>query len=94
MFLVVGNLTFVSEKLNPSLSNSAWFVEGTAGCKRAQLAKHSDVRLTKSLIEANPTSWTEEDIKARARRLFDDARELWPSASRFTGAHALVVAEV
>lgn len=89
----IGNLTFVSEKLNPSLSNSAWFIEGSPGCKSARLAKHSDVRLTKSIVETNPKSWTEVDIKARARRLFDDARGLWPSASRFTEAQASVIIE-
>jgi len=76
----IGNLTFVSEKLNPSLSNSAWFVEGSVKCKSAQLAKHSDVRLTKYLLEQNPTSWTEDGIRARATLLFEQARQIWPNA--------------
>jgi hypothetical protein len=77
----IGNLTFVSEKLNPSLSNSAWFVEGSPKCKSAQLAKHSDVRLTKRLLEQFPTSWTEDGIRARAEQLFEQARDIWPSAA-------------
>lgn len=77
----IGNLTFVSEKLNPSLSNSAWFIEGSLKCKSAQLAKHSDVRLTKRLLEQFPTLWTEDGIRARAEELFEQARVIWPSAS-------------
>lgn len=76
----IGNLTFVSEKLNPSLSNSAWFVEGSVNCKSAQLAKHSDVRLTKYLLEQNPKAWTEDAIRSRAALLFEEARQLWPAA--------------
>lgn len=77
----IGNLTFVSDKLNPSLSNSAWFIEGSTQCKSAQLAKHSDLRLNKHLLEKHPISWTEEGIRDRADRLFEEARKIWPAAS-------------
>lgn len=77
----IGNLTLVSDRLNASLSNSKWFIEGSSQCKSAQLGKHSDVRLNKHVLAEHPTWWSEEGIKARADHLFEEARQIWPAPS-------------
>ncbi|MFC3713209.1 DUF262 domain-containing protein [Sphingoaurantiacus capsulatus] len=77
----IGNLTLVSEKLNPSLSNGPWHVEGSVNCKSAQLAKHSALRLNKLLLDGQSGGWTEQDIEGRADSLFAGARSVWPQAS-------------
>lgn len=76
----IGNLTLVSGKLNPSLSNSSWFVEGSDACKRAGLAQHSNLELNKRLLAAHPVSWNEAAIANRSEALFAAARSIWPAA--------------
>jgi hypothetical protein len=75
----IGNLTLVSKKLNPSLSNSAWLVEGSDSCKRAGLAAHSDLKLNKRLL-ADHLAWDEKSIRIRADSLFEAAASIWPAA--------------
>lgn len=73
----IGNLTLVSEKLNPTLSNSPWNVEGSTKCKRAQLARHSALRLNAQLLNEHADHWDEEAIQKRAADLFEAARLIW-----------------
>jgi len=80
----IGNLTLVSGKLNPSLSNSPWFNEGSDSCKRSGLAAHSDLKLNKRLLAEHPVSWNERSIRSRAETLFEAAKVIWPSASAIT----------
>ena len=76
----IGNLTLVSGKLKPSLSNSPWTSDDGDVCKRRGLEAHSDLKLNKSLLASCGTKWTEDDIRQRAAALFDEAKEIWPSA--------------
>lgn len=67
----IGNLTLVSEALNPVLSNGPW------NKKREALGKHTHLRLTTALTEKD--EWNEAAIAARSARLFDLAQSVWPS---------------
>jgi hypothetical protein len=82
----IGNLSLVSKKLNPSLSNSEWHIEGSDQCKRAGLATHSNLELNKRILAAHPFSWNEKAIERRAETLFGAATEIWPSADRLLKA--------
>jgi hypothetical protein len=74
----IGNLTLLTAKLNPSLSNSSFDV------KRPEI--------TKSLLALNAhfqrpqfnqagAVWDEGCIRDRARDLFAVAKQVWPHAS-------------
>lgn len=66
----IGNLTLVTGKLNPSMSNGSW------ATKRSALRKHSGLALNRDIAESD--NWDEEAIAARGLRLFDLALRLWP----------------
>lgn len=78
----IGNLTLVSEKLNPSLSNAPWqdrLVEGKSlRGKRSGLGDHSKLYMNQLIVTGHPESWDEEAIDGRARNLFESARKIWP----------------
>ena len=75
----IGNLTLVSSKLNPSLSNGPW--NGPSGaCKRDGLHAHSKLELNRRLLDGYP-EWNEERMRDRADELFDEAREIWMPAN-------------
>ncbi|RYH00361.1 MAG: DUF262 domain-containing protein [Alphaproteobacteria bacterium] len=78
----IGNLTLVSGKLNPSLSNSAWQVDGSAQGKRIGLSAHSDLKLNKILLSEAAEIWDEAAIAERAKRLFQAASVIWPICSK------------
>jgi hypothetical protein len=80
----LGNLTLVTGKLNPSLSNRPWTnVEaeqralGTSG-KRAGLLEHSTLKLNARLVADHGSAWTEDDIRARTKELVDRIARIWP----------------
>lgn len=74
----IGNLTLVSGKLNPVMSNAPWLAnEQTEHSKRAYLAKYSKLDLNANLLEAAGDTWNEEKIAERAAQLFDIAAEIW-----------------
>lgn len=75
----IGNLTLVSGKLNPHLSNAAWHIEGSDQCKRARLQLHSDLKLNRRLLMAYP-DWNDATIRHRAASLFEEARAIWPDS--------------
>src|SRR6476619_4846809 len=75
----IGNLTLVSSKLNPSLSNAAWRVQDSDQCKSAQLARHSALRLNAALLDEYSGEWNEVAIQARAKSLFEAAKAIWSS---------------
>jgi uncharacterized protein with ParB-like and HNH nuclease domain len=83
----IGNLTLVSGKLNPSLSNAAWNAQGSNPGKRAGLQQHSDLKLNKRLL-MDYQEWNETTIEHRAKTLFDDAKAIWPSAAALRNAVA------
>ena len=72
----IGNLTLVTKRLNPSLSNAAWET------KRKGLFKHAVLFLNKELWEEAPNVWDEEVISERAKRLSGKAAQVWPSAEQ------------
>jgi len=82
----IGNLTLVSGKLNPSLSNSPWWIPDSETCKMSGLQAHSDLKLNKQLLAEHRTSWDEDCIRKRAGTLFEEARVIWPSSEAFASA--------
>lgn len=80
----LGNLTLVTTKLNPALSNKNWEY------KRPAIQKHSLLRLTTGSVlskpegdngfeeESWPTHWDESRIIARTRHLTELALKAWP----------------
>lgn len=68
----VGNLTVLTEKLNPALSNAAW------ERKREGIRKHSVLLLNKDLVEEYHDRWDEETIAHRGQRLANLAAKVWP----------------
>jgi hypothetical protein len=65
-----GNMTLVTGKLNPSMSNSAWET------KRAALSEHGAFTLNRRLCALK--TWDEAAIERRAGELFALAKEVWP----------------
>lgn len=72
----IGNLTLVSKRLNPAMSNAPW------ADKRAALREHSSLFLNKDLLAHSRTRWNEAAIAARGERLWRAACAAWPSAER------------
>lgn len=68
----VGNLTVLTDELNPSLSNAEWKK------KREALDDHTVLLLNRELLKRWYDHWGEETIKERAERLADIARSVWP----------------
>jgi hypothetical protein len=68
---VLGNLTLVNDKLNPTLSNGPW------EAKRPALAKHSVLRLNHEILDdARP--WTDSRVVERGIELAKRVVRLWP----------------
>ncbi|CAJ0879037.1 hypothetical protein AMST5_03023 [freshwater sediment metagenome] len=78
----IGNLTLVSDKLNPTLSNASWLdpAPDKKG-KHSALNDHSMLRLNAGLVSSHQTHWDEACIDLRAKELFRAAREIWPHPS-------------
>jgi hypothetical protein len=66
----MGNLTLLTDKLNPSVSNGPW------DRKLAGIREHSILKLNLELAGYGP--WGEAAIRKRGERLFELAREIWP----------------
>jgi Protein of unknown function (DUF1524)/Protein of unknown function DUF262 len=67
---VVGNLTLLTKKLNPSVSNGPW------DAKRKAILKHSAIALNRYFHEA--LTWTEDDIARRTDGFLQLALKIWP----------------
>lgn len=69
----LGNLTLVTGRLNSSLSNAPW------AQKRGTLQSHSNMSLNSELLSAlQGTTWNEEAILDRSKRLTDAFIRVWP----------------
>jgi len=68
----IGNLTLVTDRLNPSMSNGPWAE------KRDALRTHSVLRLTADVRDT--PSWDEDAIAARTGALCEAVLEVWPDA--------------
>lgn len=66
----MGNLTLVTNRLNPKMSNGPWTTKREALRKLSVLLISSDIR--------DAEIWDERSIRDRAARLADVAIELWP----------------
>ena len=73
----LGNLTLVTGKLNPALSNRPWTRPDAPG-KRDFLLQHSTLKLNAAIVAAHPAEWTDADIEARTRQLAQRVVRLWP----------------
>ncbi|MGY2065622.1 DUF262 domain-containing protein [Blastococcus sp. SYSU DS0619] len=74
---LLGNLTLVSGRLNPALSNRPWVADTGTG-KRDYLLEHSALKLNAKVVAEHPAAWTEDDIRARTSALTDRLLALWP----------------
>ncbi len=68
----VGNLTILTEKLNPTISNAAW------DTKREAIDDHSVLLLNRRLIDRWHNNWDENTIAERGRWLSELAVGIWP----------------
>lgn len=66
----VGNLSLLTKKLNPSVSNGPW------ERKRREILRHSALNLNRVL----PEVWDERAIERRSKELFELAVRIWPRA--------------
>jgi hypothetical protein len=66
----VGNLTLVTKRLNPKMSNGPWEAKREALRQLSVLLISSDIR--------DAATWDEDRIRERANRLADVAVKVWP----------------
>jgi hypothetical protein len=66
----IGNLTLLTDKLNPSLSNGPW------KAKRPAILKHSALTLNRYFQDKE--TWDEAAIAKRGEELFKVALQIWP----------------
>ncbi len=66
----IGNLTLVTDKLNPAMSNGAW------PNKKAALGEHSSLAMNRKLIALE--EWSEAAVETRSKELLDLAKKIWP----------------
>ncbi|MGW3993922.1 HNH endonuclease family protein [Amycolatopsis sp. NPDC004772] len=76
----LGNLTLVTARLNPVISNSPW--PPTAGApspegKRVGINAHSVLLLNKRLVDEHPDEWTDQAIDERTLVLGERITEIW-----------------
>jgi hypothetical protein len=95
----LGNLSLVTGRLNPTLSNRPWTDAEAASQnpahkgKRDYLLKHSQLKLNAVLVHENSDSWTEEDIKERTAESIATLLSIWPApASAVQPASSTTVA--
>lgn len=67
----IGNLTLVTKRLNPGLSNNPW------NLKRPELDKHTVLLMNKRLLDGHPTVWGEIQIGERGLQMAARAIEIW-----------------
>lgn len=78
----LGNLTLVTKKLNPRLSNSTW------ATKVAHFQDVNDVLLTNDIVQSDSTNWDETLIAARTAALSASILEIWPAPVGHVGLAA------
>ena len=72
----IGNLTLVSERLNPAMSNAPWKE------KCPELKKHSHLRLNARLCQE--ADWNEQAIRTRGEWLAKVVSRIWPGPNSDT----------
>ncbi len=87
---VLGNLTLVTGKLNPTMSNRPWTAQEAAARglggngKRDYLLRHSQLKLNAEIVAQHQDAWTEDDIRARTDSRIGRVVSIWPKPA--TGA--------
>src|SRR6266850_924810 len=66
----IGNLTLLTNSLNPSVSNGSWLR------KRREILKHSAINMNRFFLDAEV--WDETAIDKRTKELFRHAVKIWP----------------
>jgi hypothetical protein len=95
----LGNLTLVTQRLNPSLSNRPWTATqaGAHGLpssgKRDALLQHSVLKLNAELVANNPESWTEATIRQRGIQIAHALLTAWPRPAGSATPYSLADAE-
>lgn len=74
----IGNLTLVSQALNPTMSNAPWLREAGKPGKKDHLHAHAIMHSNRRLLDRFPSGWSDADIRTRAELMFEDAQEIWP----------------
>jgi hypothetical protein len=80
---LLGNLTLVTGRLNPTLSNRPWTGEEAAARglggdgKRDYLLRHSQLKLNAEIVAEHQDAWTEDDIRARTDSLIRRVASIW-----------------
>jgi hypothetical protein len=74
MVQTIGNLTLLTESLNPSVSNGPW------ASKIKAILEHSALNLNRRLGEVS--AWNEDSIRSRSMTLFEAAKQVWPHPGR------------
>ena len=72
----IGNLTLLTKKLNPSVSNGPW------ERKLDAILKHSALNLNRTL----PRVWDDDAIRARSEELLRIAITIWPRPAEMARA--------
>lgn len=67
----IGNLTILTDKLNPSVSNAAW------EDKREAIDEHTVLRVNHHLVTNWPDEWNEDTITERGKWLGGKASDVW-----------------
>jgi uncharacterized protein with ParB-like and HNH nuclease domain len=67
----IGNLTVLTDKLNPSISNASW------DDKREAIKEHTVILLNQTLVDTWHEEWNEETIAERGAWLADQASSIW-----------------
>lgn len=68
----IGNLTVLTEKLNPKISNESW------ENKKEEIEKHTVLKLNKELVNEWGDEWNEKTIAERGKRLAEITAKVWP----------------
>lgn len=85
----IGNLTLVTSRLNPELSNRPWrdaeaaelgHGESRGRGKRSILSDHSVLFLNKRVVDGWPDEWSEASVLERCAELADRFNKVWPEA--------------
>jgi GNAT superfamily N-acetyltransferase len=71
----IGNLTLLTGKLNPKLSNGPW--PGENG-KKHGLQAHDVLMLNREVLKAAGDDWTDEKIRTRSEQMANAVIEIWP----------------
>ena len=69
----IGNLTMLTQSLNPSVSNKSF------QDKKVDILRHSAINLNRFMQDID--DWDEEGIRRRGNDLFELAKGIWPYPS-------------